>query len=187
MAKHLKSNGLIRVGALAKRVGKSVRALHLYEEMGLLEPASRSSGGFRLYDDSSEARIRWILKLQDIGFSLTEIQEFIEHFGTAGSGRAATSRVREVFSEKLEEIREQMERLASVQKDVVDALAYLESCETCATSRAPDECRTCSHQGHEVGAAPELFAGLSKSVGESTPEFDVDISKIRVRDGGAQA
>ena len=46
----------LRVGDLARRTGKSVRAIHLYEELGLLEPATRSSGGFRLYHDAAVDR-----------------------------------------------------------------------------------------------------------------------------------
>ena len=38
---------LLKVGELAKRTGKTVRAVHLYEELGLLTPAVRSKGGFR--------------------------------------------------------------------------------------------------------------------------------------------
>src|SRR6266542_2545447 len=60
----------LRVGELAKRAGKTVRALHLYEEMGLLKPVHRSKGGFRLYAPSAVARVVWISKLQDAGFSL---------------------------------------------------------------------------------------------------------------------
>ena len=48
---------LLRVGDLARQTGKTVRAIHLYEELGLLAPATRSSGGFRLYD-SNGARAR---------------------------------------------------------------------------------------------------------------------------------
>ena len=43
------SLSLLKVGELAKRTGKTVRAIHLYEELGLLAPAVRSKGGFRLY------------------------------------------------------------------------------------------------------------------------------------------
>ena len=40
---------LLRIGDLAEKTGKTKRALRLYEEMGLLVPSERSSGGFRLY------------------------------------------------------------------------------------------------------------------------------------------
>jgi DNA-binding transcriptional MerR regulator len=40
-----------RIGELAKRVSKTVRTIHFYEELGLLRPAERSPGGFRMYND----------------------------------------------------------------------------------------------------------------------------------------
>ena len=53
------SLSLLRVGELAKRTGKTVRAIHLYEELGLLAPAVRSKGGFRLYSGKAVTRIDW--------------------------------------------------------------------------------------------------------------------------------
>ena len=50
---------LMRVGELAKAVGKTVRAMHLYEELGLLEARARSEGGFRLYGPEAIDRIHW--------------------------------------------------------------------------------------------------------------------------------
>ena len=91
---------LMRVGELAKAVGKTVRAMHLYEELGLLEPRARSEGGFRLYGPEAVDRIHWIVKLQAIGFTLAEIQGFVRDFQDAGSGREATERVRALFPEK---------------------------------------------------------------------------------------
>src|ERR1700744_2646023 len=95
-----KEDKLLRVGELAKAVGKTVRAMHLYEELGLLEPRSRSEGGFRLYGPEAVDRIHWIVKLQAIGFTLAEICGFVRDFAEAGSGREATTRVRALFTEK---------------------------------------------------------------------------------------
>lgn len=163
----------LRVGELAKAVGKSVRALHLYEELGLLRPMSRSAGGFRLYNKEAIERINWIIKLQAIGFSLTEIRGFIAEFEGADSGRSATDRVRDVFQDKLDEIRQQIAQLQIVENDLVEALDYLESCTSCRPSLAPEECGVCGHLGHEPGDAPELFAGLSQHT------YDVDAAKLR--------
>ena len=76
---------LMRVGELAKAVGKTVRAMHLYEELGLLEPRARSEGGFRMYGPEAVDRIHWIVKLQAIGFTLAEIQGFVRDFQSARS------------------------------------------------------------------------------------------------------
>src|SRR5690606_41993795 len=66
----------LKVGELARKTGKTVRALRLYEELGLLAPL-RSEGGFRLYGPDEVARVYWIAKLQDMGFSLHQIQTLV--------------------------------------------------------------------------------------------------------------
>ena len=161
---------LLRVGELATAVGKTVRARHLYEELGLLEPASRSDGGFRLYGDDAVGRINWIIKLQAIGFTLAEIQGFVHEFQHAHSGRAASNRARNVFAGKLEEIRQQMIQLQIIENDLHEAVAYLDSCQSCSTDFAPTECGVCAHHGHLKGDAPQLFAGLSRRRGETASD-----------------
>jgi DNA-binding transcriptional MerR regulator len=171
---------LLRVGELAKAVGKTVRAMHLYEELGLLEPAARSDGGFRLYGQEAVDRINWIVKLQAIGFTLPEIQGFVADFRDAGTGRVATDRVRAVFSQKLAEIREQMTQLQVIENDLHEAIEYLDSCQTCADF-APNECGVCDHHGHEQQKAPQLFAGLSRRESRPAPlrpEFDVPVTVL---------
>jgi DNA-binding transcriptional MerR regulator len=176
---------LLRVGELARAVGKTVRAIHLYEELHLLRPVQRTQGNFRLYSEDTVGRINWINKLQAIGFSLTEIQGFAREFESAESGRTAAGRVREVFQSKLAEIRNQVAQLRVVENDLVEALEYLESCQGCAPSFSPGECRTCDHEGHAVGDAPQLFAGLSHVPMRGEPEraarVDVPITVLRPR------
>ena len=60
---------LMQVGDLARETGKTIRAIHLYEELDLLTPAGRSKGRYRLYGPEALVRIRWIGKLQDMGFT----------------------------------------------------------------------------------------------------------------------
>ncbi len=165
---------LMRVGELAKAVGKTVRAMHLYEELGLLEPRARSEGGFRLYGPEAVDRIHWIVKLQAIGFTLAEIQGFVKDFAHAGSAPEAAARVRALFMEKQQQIREQITQLQVIENDVSEALAYLDSCQTCSTDYAPTECGDCDHQGHHKGEAPPLFAGLSKR----EKPFDVPVELL---------
>ena len=71
---------LMQVGDLAREAGKTVRAIHLYEELGLLTPAARSKGRYRLYGPEALIRIRWIGKLQEMGFSLSDIQTIVREW-----------------------------------------------------------------------------------------------------------
>ena len=171
---------LMRVGELAKAVGKTVRAMHLYEELGLLEPRARSDGGFRLYGPEAIDRIHWIVKLQAIGFTLAEIQGFVKDFQLAQSAPEASARVRALFLEKQAQIREQITQLQVIENDLSEALAYLDSCQTCTDEYAPTACGECDHHGHHRGEAPPLFAGLSRRSGEEPKEKSKDFVPVTV-------
>jgi len=154
----------LQVGDLAKRTGKTVRALHLYEEMGLLKPVHRSKGGFRLFAPSAVNRVEWIGKLQDAGFSLHDLQELLHGVNEqSGVASLAMERVRQVFADRLRDTREQLQRLAQLEQDLVASLAYLEGCRSCEPNEHQiQECPSCNHNGHEAGAQPILVAGIHR-------------------------
>jgi len=155
------SLALLKVGELAKKTGKTVRAIHLYEELGLLAPAVRSKGGFRLYSGRATTRIEWIQKLQDLGFSLTEIKAFLRDWEESETAPKAMDRMREIFSDKLRETQETITRLSQLVEDINDTLAYMASCRSCEPTHVQGECGTCGIHGHE-GEAPVLLQGISR-------------------------
>lgn len=65
----------MKVGALAKRTGLSVRTLHYYDEIELLSPSAHSEGGHRLYTAADIARLQQIRSLRQLGFSLEQTRE----------------------------------------------------------------------------------------------------------------
>ena len=67
-----------KVGELAKRAGVSVRALHHYDEIGLLSPSHRSGAGYRLYTEIDVAKLQQIRSLRALGFSLEETRDFLK-------------------------------------------------------------------------------------------------------------
>jgi MerR family transcriptional regulator, copper efflux regulator len=152
---------LLKVGELARRTGKSVRAIHLYEEVGLLAPAVRSKGGFRLYSARAVSRIEWIQKLQDMGFSLTEIKAFLRVWEASATAPKAMATVREIFADKLHETRETITRLTRLADELQESLQYLDSCRSCEPVHTQPECGTCELHGHE-GRAPLLVDGITK-------------------------
>jgi len=149
----------LKVGDLAKRTGKTVRAIHLYEELGLLQPV-RSKGGFRLYPQRAAARVEWIQKLQDMGFSLTEIKAFLQVWEASATGPDAMSTVREIFADKLREARQTITRLTTLVTELEDSLSYLDSCRSCTPAHTTSACDCCDINGHE-GQAPTLVDGLT--------------------------
>ena len=70
---------LLRIQEVAAETGLTTRAIRYYEELGLLEPAARSDGAYRLFDDSDLERLRFIKELRDdAGFSLSQIGQLLE-------------------------------------------------------------------------------------------------------------
>ena len=76
---HSPTTPLRRIHEVAAETGLTTRAIRYYEEMGLLEPAARSEGDYRLYDASDLDRLQFIRSLRDdAGFSLAQIGQLLE-------------------------------------------------------------------------------------------------------------
>ena len=70
---------LLRIQEVASLVGLTARSIRYYEELGLLKPAARSEGSYRLYDEDDLERLRFIKGLRDdAGFSLADIGRLLE-------------------------------------------------------------------------------------------------------------
>lgn len=61
------------VGELAKRSGLTVRALHHYEQLGLLRPSGRTEANYRLYSDEDVLTLHRILAYRQMGLPLKDI------------------------------------------------------------------------------------------------------------------
>src|SRR4249920_2630329 len=97
----------LKIGDLAKRTGKTQRALRLYEELGLLTPGTRTAGNFRVYGADSIERVNWIGKLQELGFTLQDIHALLP--SNEPLPKDAMARVRGIFAAKQAEVAAQIE------------------------------------------------------------------------------
>lgn len=68
----------LKIGELAKKTGLTVRALHHYDEIGLLSPSFRTEAGHRLYSEEDIQKLQKIMILQLMNFSLAEINTCLE-------------------------------------------------------------------------------------------------------------
>jgi MerR family transcriptional regulator, repressor of the yfmOP operon len=81
---------LVRIQEVASELGLTTRSIRYYEEIGLLSPAARSDGAYRLYDASDVERLRFIKGLRDdAGFSLAEISQLLEDEAVRAEHREA--------------------------------------------------------------------------------------------------
>lgn len=67
-----------RVGELARASGLTVRALHHFDEIGLLRPTARSPSGHRLYGPDDIRRLYRIVALRQLGMPLRQIASSLE-------------------------------------------------------------------------------------------------------------
>lgn len=119
----------MQIGEIAERVGLSLRTIRFYEEVGLVIPDARSSGGFRLYSESAVARFELIKKMKPLGFSVEEIGELLgildaleDHAETAAR-QAALERLEEVRArvvERLEELEAKTEAARGFTRDLAE-------------------------------------------------------------------
>jgi DNA-binding transcriptional MerR regulator len=91
------------VSQVAKVAGVSVRALHHYDEIGLLRPSARSPAGYRLYGQEDLQRLQQILFFRELGFALEEIMRIL--VDPAFDLRAALRMQRQLLEEKALRIR----------------------------------------------------------------------------------
>ena len=87
------------VGQVAELAGVTVRTLHHYGQIGLLEPQDRTGAGYRRYSEDDLDRLRHILFYRELGFSLDDIATILND---PGAGTAAhLRRQRELLTNRI--------------------------------------------------------------------------------------
>ena len=67
----------LTIGTVARRAGVGVETVRFYERQGLIEEPPRRLSGYREYDDEVVARLGFIRRAKDLGFTLKEIKELL--------------------------------------------------------------------------------------------------------------
>jgi len=118
----------MQIGEVAGRTGLSLRTIRYYEEMGLIRPSSRSSGGFRLYSDVDVARLMLIKRMKPLDFSVEEMGDLLavldsSEAGEDGPGGRAVLldrlvMYREAADARVRSLRDQLETAEEFAKDL---------------------------------------------------------------------
>src|SRR5215510_8203375 len=68
----------MQIGGLARKLGLTPDAIRFYERNALLQPAPRTAGGFRRYDQADVETLAFIQRVKSLGFRLSEIRGLLE-------------------------------------------------------------------------------------------------------------
>lgn len=74
----------MKIGELSKATGVSIPTIRVYEREGLIEPADRTDGMFRVFSETQRHRLDFIKRLRNLGFGLDEVKLLLSLAG-AGS------------------------------------------------------------------------------------------------------
>ncbi len=111
----------VQIGELAKRLNITTRTIRYYEEIGLMGPTERLGGGTRTYNRDDILRLKFILKLKQLGISLKDIQELSEIFDiNAQDFDTITPKLIEILDKHINAVDEKMASLSSLRQDIVE-------------------------------------------------------------------
>lgn len=75
---------LFTIGQLARRTGVPARTVRFWSDAGLIPPAGRSAGGYRLYDSEAVARLDLVRTLRELGLGLDMVAAVLSRASTLG-------------------------------------------------------------------------------------------------------
>jgi DNA-binding transcriptional MerR regulator len=108
------------IGDLAIALGLTTRTLRYWEEVGIIESVQRADGATRGYTPYTVRRIRFIIKLKELGLTIKEMQDLYVAYGEAKATDQMIPRLVEILDEHIHLIDDKMAKLASLRKEIVD-------------------------------------------------------------------
>lgn len=102
----------LTIGKLSKMAGVTNDTVRFYERCGLINPVGRSESNYRLYRKEDAARLRFIKRGKELGFSLNEIKDLLS---LSQDPKATKADIKRKTEEKAENIRQKIHDLSKIQ------------------------------------------------------------------------
>jgi MerR family mercuric resistance operon transcriptional regulator len=119
----------IAIGELSRRTECNIETIRYYERIGLLPRPERRGGRFRRYGAPDIARLRFVRRARQLGFSLDDVRALLRLAAT--DGEEVRAEARSVFSAHNAEIRTKIADLRSMERVLAEAV------DECAAGRHP--------------------------------------------------
>jgi MerR family mercuric resistance operon transcriptional regulator len=121
----------IPIGELSRRTGCNIETIRYYERIGLL-PKARRDGKFRRYEGGDVARLRFIRRARQLGFTLNEVRGLLRL--PVADGDDIRAEARSLVAAHVADIRAKIADLQAMEQVLTDAIC---ECEAGRNSRCP--------------------------------------------------
>lgn len=111
----------LTIGKLADRSGVNVETIRYYQRLGIIREPPKPAQGFRQYPIADIARVRFIRRAQQLGFTLKEIRELLD------LGDSHCQEVQQLARLKIAKIEERLRDLQSMHSALLDLLSQCEA------------------------------------------------------------
>ena len=115
----IKNDDVVQIGELAESLGVTTRTIRYYEEIGLMSPPDRLEGGMRVYAKEDVRRLKFILKLKDLGITLKEMQELADIYKVYKNPDKIMPKLLTIYDKHINKIDEKISNLSSLRQDIV--------------------------------------------------------------------
>lgn len=122
----------LNIGGLSKETGVKVVTIRFYEKIGVLTAAPRTAGNYRIYSQQHVRRLHFVRRCRDLGFSLDQIQDFLQLSSASGSSCAEVCQISRRHLKDVESKLADLKRLASELRRITSS---------CSGTRPISECR----------------------------------------------
>jgi MerR family transcriptional regulator, thiopeptide resistance regulator len=179
-----------KIGEVATATGLTARALHHYDEIGLVSPSARTAGGHRLYTVADLQALYRVTAMRQLGLSLEQIGRLLEQ-------RVG---VREVIDEQLEQVDRQLQAAARLRRQLLEArertaepdglLAIIQLTQDVQGYLSPEQIQAMHRRvtglgvvaQHAIGVEmPRLYAEAQRELRAGTPATDPAVRRIADR------
>lgn len=138
---------MMTAAALAKRTNVPLFTVRYYTRIGLLRPSRNLRNGYKIYKQSDKDRLKFISAAKDLGFTLNEIEEILNH---AAHDASPCPMVRKIVEKRVKENKEKIRELKRLQGRLESAVKLWRTMK----NSEPD--------GHSVCRLIESFAEIEQ-------------------------
>lgn len=119
---------MMTASVLAKRTNIPIFTIRYYTRIGLLKPSRDLRNGYKIYKPTDKERLKFIESAKNLGFSLSEIEDILDH---AVHGDSPCPMVRQIVEKRVKENKEKIRELKKLANAARGRVRHVEDDEEC--------------------------------------------------------